>query len=164
MKLSLFATALLISHGACATPIQAESRDTEKMHHQRPHIVSVKSNVDFNQTVMQLQAALDARNLKTFAVIDHAAGAESAGLDLRPTTLFVFGNPRAGTPLMQAEQRIGLRLPLKMLVYVDENGEVQLGYPDLDHLFHEYGLTDMTPRRDAISAALTAIAAEAGSP
>lgn len=128
---------------------------------QGPHIVSVQSNVDFDQTLVQLRAAIDARGFKTFAVVDHAKGAASVGSGLRPTTLVVFGNPKGGTPLMQAEQRIGLQLPLRMLVMEDERGDVHVAYPDMAHTFHEYGIGDLAGPLSNTEAALAAIAVDA---
>ena len=129
--------------------------------HHGPHIISVKSNRDFEQTVRQLQSAIDRRGFKTFAVIDHAKGAASIDADLSPTTLIIFGNPKGGTPLMQAEQRLGLRLPLKMLVFENAGGDVHVAYPDMAHLFHEYGVSELVEPLKRIEDALAAISAEA---
>ena len=68
--------------------------------------------------------------MTVFARIDHAAGASSAGLVLRPTELLVFGNAKAGTPLMQVNQAIGLDLPLRALVWQDMAGETFLSFDD----------------------------------
>jgi len=93
-------------------------------------LVTLSSAHDFATTLARLQAALDAKGITIFARIDHAAGAAGVGLDLRPTTLLVFGNPAAGTPLMQAAQTAGLDLPLKALVWQDADGTVRLSYND----------------------------------
>ena len=66
-----------------------------------------------NQTIERLEAVLKERGLTVFATIDHAAGAKTVNQQLRPTTLIIFGSPAAGTPLIQAEQTMGLSLPLK---------------------------------------------------
>ncbi len=81
-------------------------------------------------TVGRLHAAIEARGMTLFAHIDHAAGAAQAGLSLRPTDLLIFGNARGGTPLMQAEQTIGIDLPLKALVWQDEGGATWLAMND----------------------------------
>jgi uncharacterized protein (DUF302 family) len=73
-----------------------------------------------------LEAALGAKQLTLFARIDHAAGAAEVGMALRPTTVVIFGNARGGTPLMQAQQTIGLDLPLKMLVWEDGDGACRI--------------------------------------
>ncbi len=71
---------------------------------------------------------LSAKNIRLFAKIDHAAGAHQLGLTLRPTIVLLFGNPQAGTPLMQSRQTIGIDLPLKILVWEDESGKTQVSY------------------------------------
>jgi uncharacterized protein (DUF302 family) len=73
---------------------------------------------------------LATKGITVFARIDHAAGAASAGMPLRPTELLIFGNPKAGTPLMQANQTIGIDLPLKVLVWEDASGGVWIAYND----------------------------------
>ena len=82
----------------------------------------------------RLLAALAERNMTVFARIDHAAGAASAGLTLRPTEVVIFGNPKGGTALMQDRQTAGIDLPLKALVWQDADGKVsaQLQRPGLD--------------------------------
>ena len=65
-------------------------------------LVTRQSAHDVPTTLARLTAALDAKGVTIFARIDHAAGAYSVGLTLRPTTVVIFGNPAAGTPLMQA--------------------------------------------------------------
>jgi uncharacterized protein (DUF302 family) len=75
---------------------------------------------------MRLVEAITARNFTIFAQIDHAAGAATVGSKLRPTHLVIFGNPRGGTPLMVCDQKVGLDLPLKVLIWQDEAGAVQV--------------------------------------
>jgi uncharacterized protein (DUF302 family) len=93
-------------------------------------LVTLRSSHDFATTLERLTAALESKGVRVFARIDHAAGATSAGLVLRPTTLVIFGNPVAGTPLMQAVQTAGIDLPLKALVWQDAQGAVHLTYND----------------------------------
>jgi uncharacterized protein (DUF302 family) len=76
-------------------------------------LVTLQSVHDFSTTLDRLEDVLKAKGVTVFARIDHAAGAAGVGLTLRPTTLVVFGNPAAGTPLMQAAQTAGIDLPLK---------------------------------------------------
>ena len=86
------------------------------------------------ETVERLKALLAQKGIELFADIDHAAGARKVGLSLRPTRLLVFGNPKAGTPLMQGRQTIGLDLPLRVLVWEDEAGKVWLTYRRVESL------------------------------
>src|SRR5712671_105681 len=76
----------------------------------------------------RLEAAVAARGLTVFARIDFAADAAAAGLSLRPTRLLVFGNPRAGTPLLAASPSAGIDLPLKVLIWEAADGSVTVGY------------------------------------
>ncbi len=154
----------LLALAACAAADRGAARIAETEMAHEPHIISVKSNADFDQTLAQLTAAIDARGFKTFAVIDHAKGAASIGAELRPTTLVIFGSPKGGTPLMQAEQRLGLELPLKMLVAESENGAVYLVYPGMAHVFDEYGVSSLSGPLTKLEGALAAIAAEAAAP
>jgi uncharacterized protein (DUF302 family) len=78
------------------------------------------SNYGPTETMNRLEAQVKAKGMVLFARIDHAAGATEAGLSLRPTELLIFGNAKAGTPLMQAIQTIGIDLPLKVLVWTDQ--------------------------------------------
>ena len=79
-----------------------------------------------------------------FARIDHAAGAAQAGLALRPTEVLIFGNAKAGTPLMQSDQTIGIDLPLKALVWQDASGKVWLSYNEPSWIARRHGLTAAT--------------------
>jgi len=116
------------------------------------------SRYSYSQTVAQLiKAAQDAGNT-IFAVIDQAAAASSVGLNLRPTTLILFGNPKGGTPLMGAAPLVALDLPLKLLVW-EENGVVNVAYTPASEIAARYNLTGMEARTDAMDHALAALAA-----
>jgi uncharacterized protein (DUF302 family) len=88
------------------------------------------SSMGPKETMDKLAAAVTGRGLAIFARIDHAAAAAKVGMQLRPTEVLIFGNARAGTPLMQASQTIGVDLPLKVLVWQDVEGRTWLGYND----------------------------------
>jgi uncharacterized protein (DUF302 family) len=108
------------------------------------------------------ERAVKAKSLTVFARVDHAAGAVAAGLKLRPTELLIFGNARGGTPLMEADQRIGIDLPLKALVYQDDAGKVWLAYNDPSWLARRYGLSAAVAANiEALSKALGGFAAGA---
>jgi uncharacterized protein (DUF302 family) len=91
-------------------------------------------------TVDRLLELLRAKEIKVFAVIDQRAEALAVGLDLRETTLVVFGNPVAGTPVMQAAPLSALDLPLKVLVWADGEGGTQVSYADPSAVAARYGL------------------------
>ena len=116
-------------------------------------------------TAERLVAAISARGLTLFARIDHAAGAAAAGLTLRPTLLLIFGNARGGTPLMQAQQLLGLELPLRALVWQDEALRTWVSCPDVHWLAQCYGAgPGGAPAVTALAAALEALVTRAISP
>jgi uncharacterized protein (DUF302 family) len=80
-------------------------------------IVSLKSRHPFTDTLQRLLAAFADHGIKVFATIDQGAEALAAGVSMPPTTLIIFGNPRAGTPLMLSNPQSGIDLPLKVLAY-----------------------------------------------
>jgi uncharacterized protein (DUF302 family) len=121
-------------------------------------LVALKSPYAPAETMNRLEAEVKQRNLAVVARIDHAAAAQRIGQALRPTELLVFGNPQAGTPLMQCAQRAGIDLPMKALVWSDESGQTWLGYNEPRWLMHRHGGPDCPPA-EAVGKALAAIAA-----
>lgn len=105
-------------------------------------LVAVKSPYSSAETGNRLVAVLQARGLKLFARIDHAAGAATIGKTLRPTEVFIFGNPQGGTPLMVCQQTTGIDLPLKALIWQDEKGQVWFGYTDPAWMAARHAATD----------------------
>ena len=91
-------------------------------------LITVPSAHSVKDALDRLEAHVKSKGMIVFARIDHAAGAKEVGLALRPTVLLIFGNARAGTPLMQAHQTIGIDLPLKVLAFEDAAGKVWLAY------------------------------------
>jgi len=91
-------------------------------------VVTVVSAAAFDSTLARLERAVVAKGLTVAAKIDHAAAAQRANLTLRPTTLVIAGNPAAGTPLMQADQTMGVELPLRFLVWQGEDGKARVSY------------------------------------
>jgi uncharacterized protein (DUF302 family) len=87
-------------------------------------IVDVESRHSVEETVERLRGILAAVGVTLFALVDHSGEAEKVGMKMRPTKLLIFGNPKAGTPLMLAAPSIAIDLPLKILVWEDENGRV----------------------------------------
>jgi uncharacterized protein (DUF302 family) len=125
-------------------------------------LITVPSNYSVKQTLDRLETALKAAGITIFARVDHAGGAASVGLALRPTELLIFGNPKGGTPLMQANQMIGLDLPLRVLAWEDEAGNANLTYNDVDWLATRYNLGALTePTREGLAKVLAKFTAEA---
>jgi uncharacterized protein (DUF302 family) len=103
-------------------------------------LVTARSPRDVPTTVRLLTESLRRRGITLFATIDHGAGARDAGLPLPDEVVLVFGNPAVGTPLMQADPRAGLDLPLRILVW-DEDGGTRVAYRDPQAMAAEFALT-----------------------
>jgi uncharacterized protein (DUF302 family) len=126
-------------------------------------LVTKASNFPVRETLDRLEADLRAKNITVFARIDHAAGAASVAMPLRPTELLIFGNPKAGTPLMQSKQTIGIDLPLKMLAWQDSGGKVWLTYNDPRWLARRHQLGSATEANvGALATLLENLARSAG--
>ncbi len=102
-------------------------------------LVTLVSPHDQALTLERLAAAVTARGAAVLGRVDHAKAAASAGLDLPPTEVVLFGNARAGTPLMQAGQTMGIDLPLRALVWTDAAGTTRLSYNDPGWLAERHG-------------------------
>jgi uncharacterized protein (DUF302 family) len=103
-------------------------------------IVKLESPYPFADTVQRLLAAFAEKNIKVFATIDQQAEARAVGLAMPPTTLIVFGNPKAGTPLMLANPQVGVDLPLKALVCEPEPGQVAVFFTTASELVERHSL------------------------
>jgi uncharacterized protein (DUF302 family) len=93
-------------------------------------VIRVKAVGDVPSTMDALVAAVEEAGATVFARVDHAGGAQSVDMELTPSELLIFGNPKLGTPAMQDNALAGLFLPLRVLVYRDEAGQVWLAYED----------------------------------
>jgi uncharacterized protein (DUF302 family) len=125
-------------------------------------LVRIKSKRAVKDTIDSVEGQLAEKGIRVFARVDHAADAALIGMPLRPTLLLIFGNPKGGTPLMQSVQNIGIDLPLKMLCWQDESGDVWLSYNEMKWLGKRHQLTAAaTPAIDALARLLAALAATA---
>jgi len=103
-------------------------------------VESFLSKHSVEETVRRFTSLLQQKGIKLFAVVDHSGEAIAAGLELRPTKLVIFGSPKAGTPIMQATQVAAIDLPLKLLVWTDENQQTWTSWnsPEYLHQRHEF--------------------------
>jgi len=125
-------------------------------------LTTIASQHSVKTTVDRLESAAKAKGLTIFARIDHAAGAASVGLPLRPTELLIFGNARGGTPLMQLAQTIGIDLPLKALAWEDAAGKTWLSYNEPAWLAARHGVKEQgAPVANTLANAIAALAKEA---
>jgi uncharacterized protein (DUF302 family) len=103
-------------------------------------IVRKPSKYSVDETVSKLQAVLAAKAVTVFALIDHSGEAQKVGMQMLPTKLLIFGNPKGGTPLMLAAPSIAIDLPLKILIAEDDRGKVSISYNSPDYLAERHGL------------------------
>ena len=103
-------------------------------------IVKIPSHHSVDETVDKLKTILKSKGVTLFALVDHSGEAEKVGLNMPPTKLLIFGNPKAGTPLMLASPSAAIDLPLKILVAEDSEGNVWISYNSVDYLKERHGL------------------------
>jgi len=123
-------------------------------------LITAESPADVAATVRSVTAQLARRGITLFATIDHAAGARDAGLTMPDETVLIFGNPTAGTPLMQKDPRVGIELPLRLLIW-DDGGTTRIGYTDPAALTQRYALDDVAENLNRMRGLLATIVAEA---
>lgn len=97
-------------------------------------LIVKSSPYSVEETETRFKKILETKGLNLFATVDHAQNASGAGLELRPTRVVIFGNPKVGTPLMQCQQTIAIDLPQKVLIWEDDQGQTQLAYNDPQYL------------------------------
>ena len=148
---ALTAAAAVTVLAGCAAPGSMQSSPGNGL-------VTMKSPYDARQTRARLEAELQRRGLAIAAQIDHAAAAQQVGLALRPTAVVIFGNPQAGTPLMNCAQGVGIDLPMKALVWTDGAGTTWLAYNDPAWLVQRHGAAEC-PAAANVAKALADVAA-----
>ena len=128
--LTVFATAVIT--GVRGQEPLPESTAEGVVVKQSPHSVE--------ETEARFISILEEKELTIFGTVDHAENATTAELELRPTRVVLFGNPKLGTPLMQCAQSIAIDLPQKMLIWEDEAGQVSVAYNNPEYLRERHGL------------------------
>ena len=123
-------------------------------------IIDKPSNHSVDQTVDRLKNILQAKGVALFALVDHSGEAEKVGMKLRPTKLLIFGNPKAGTPLMLAAPSSAIDLPLKILIWEDAQGKVWVSYNSPAYLQERHGLSPALLQNIAVVETLAAKAGE----
>jgi len=120
-------------------------------------VVLKRSRYGYNETISRLSKMISDAGAKIFDTIDQSAAAASAGLTLRPTTLIVFGSPKAGTLFMQAFPLIGLDLPLKLMIFAEAD-VVSVAYVPFSAIAARYGVSGMDAQVASIDRALDSLA------
>jgi len=147
---------LLIGIGlilAACQPMAPQTANEELITRTSPYSVA--------ETMDRLEAAVKAKGATVFARVDHAAGAQKIGMTLAPEQVLIFGNPKLGTPLMQSDPRIGLDLPVKVLVW-EKDGTTKITFLDPSKLGAWYGIDADHPSLVKMRGVLEMIAKEAG--
>lgn len=142
-----YVSVLLMSLGIQSVALAHSDQDSQGL-------VSVKSQHSVAQTADKLEGLLKGKGMTVFARIDHSAGAAKVGKELRDTELVIFGNPKAGTPLMQCAQKVAIDLPMKALIWKDAEGAVWMSYNDPAYLAQRHHMQGCEKVLQKISGAL----------
>jgi uncharacterized protein (DUF302 family) len=121
-------------------------------------MITLKSGHSVSTTADKLEALLSQKGMTVMNRIDHSAGAAGADLELRPTEVVIFGNPKVGTPLMQCAQSVAIDLPQKALIWEDSEGIVWLGYNDPEYLKQRHNIKDCDEVIEKVKGALAGFA------
>lgn len=132
----IFGAGLLASNAAFAAMVEKPS----------PHSVA--------ETIDRLEAAVGKAGASVIARVDHAGAAEKAGLEMRPAELLIFGNPKVGTPLMQAEMAMTVIVPLRVAAFEDADGQVLVVYENIADVAETYGVDPQSEAVTTIAGAL----------
>ncbi len=108
-------------------------------------LVTFKSNKSFTETLKSVETFIAEKGLKLFHIIDHKENAQRAGLKMNNNTLFIFGNPKVGTPLMNSNPTFGIDLPVKVLVYSNSAGQTYISYNKPSKLSSKHSLSKKHP-------------------
>src|SRR5258705_798510 len=122
-------------------------------------IINIPSNHSVDETVEKLKGILQTKGVTLFALIDHSGEAQKVAMKMRPTKLLIFGNPKAGTPVMLAAPNSAIDLPLKILTWEDAQGKVWLTYNSPVYLQERHNLSPELLQNITLVEALTAEAA-----
>ena len=121
-------------------------------------LVTQPSRYTFSETVSKVEAVLKSKGLIVFAKVDHSGEAEKIGLKMRPTQLIIFGNPKAGTPVMLASPTLAIDLPLKVLIAEDDSGKVSVTFNSPAYLQARHNVKDDLLKNISATATLVDLA------
>ena len=124
-------------------------------------MISLESDNSFQETSEKFESILKSKGMKIFAVIDHSKGAKGVGVKLPPTTLYVFGNPKVGAPLMKCTQSLAIDLPQKALIWEDSQKKVKISYNDPQFIADRHKLAGCEEVLKKVSKALSGFAKKA---
>ena len=126
-------------------------------------VVNVASTFTVGETADRLERVLTSKGMTIFKRVKHSEGAQGVGIDIRPTQLIIFGNPKVGSPLMRCQQSIALDLPQKALIWQDQDSKVWISYNDPAYLEQRHGVTGCDKVFAKVTKALAAMTKSAAS-
>jgi len=147
----VIAAVALSTLGACATAApDAMSAPAQPMsqHYLAEGLVRVQSRYGFDETVARIRADVATKGIREFAIVPQSALAHDAGVELRPSTLIIFGNPPLGVQFLTANPNAGVDWPVRVLVYQDQAGGVWAVYHDFHYLERRHRITDRSAAFD----------------
>ena len=150
-----------LAHAQSGSKTKAKSESMQSASQHSSRIVMVPSQQSFDETYDALKDAIESKELKILAEIDHAKNAMSADMELPPTKVILFGNPKVGTPLMKADQSMALDLPQRMAVYEDAQGKVHIIYNDPQVIAKEHKISGQDKIIGKVSGALKMLSSAA---
>lgn len=160
MKHLILSAALAVTIAGCATSTSNPAMNA-KIDALQSNTIDVISAHSFKVTDGKLKSAIEGRGLTIFEVINHGEGARMAGMDIGKSKLYLFGNPKSGTPLMMENPEMGLELPMKVLIYQGKDGSVHVVRNDMNEVTEDYGVSGRDKLVSKISKTLSAIVSEA---
>ena len=146
-------TALLLACALSAPPSTGASADSEA------GLVTIRSAYSMQDTIARIKQDVEAKGIKFFAEIDQARLAHDAGIELRPSTLLIFGNPPLGAQFLTSNPDAGLDWPVRLLVRQDESGTVWAVYTDFAWIAHRFGVKDREAQFQMASTVIGSITA-----
>ena len=156
--LTMMGYLISVRHSESST--SESKRETSMASNVENGLVNTPSHHSVDQTVEKIKTLLQAKGVTLFALVDHSGEAAKVGMKMPPTRLLIFGNPKAGTPLMLASPSSAVDLPLKLLVWEDVQGKVWISYNSPQYLQKRHALPEDLVQNIAVVEALAAKAAE----
>lgn len=164
-KLSFAAlSCIILSLMACSPNAADHQNEIADQKENTMSTISIQSSNDFASTEAKLIEAIEEKDLKLFTIIDHGKGARSIDADIGESKLFIFGNPKAGTPLMVENNQMGLELPLKILITSKAGEAPQISYTDLAITVKNYDIAGKDELIEKIAGNLSGLANAAAKP
>jgi len=126
-------------------------------------MIRIESQFSVAETAERLEKIFNKKGVTIFNRVKHSVAAEKIGVSLRATELFIFGNPKLGSPLMKCQQTIAIDLPQKALIWQDESEKVWISYNDINYIAKRHnvkGCEKIISKVEKVLSKLTSAAAQ----